>query len=70
MPKNVKGQLSVGQKIISIIISVGTAILHAVLVKKGISIPMDELINPVSTGGAAGAIAGLIFKASGKPESK
>ena len=68
MPKNVKGHMSVGQKVVSILIAVGTGILHAFLKKKGIEVPMDELINPATTGGLAGGIAAAVLKGSGKKD--
>lgn len=70
MPKNIKGHLSVGQKIVSIIVSIGTAVLHAFLAKKGINIPMDSLINPATTGALAGAITATVLKGTGKTEQK
>lgn len=66
MPKNIKGHISVGQKVISILIAVGTGVLHAFLKNKGVDIPMDELVNPATTGGLAGGIAAAILKGSGK----
>lgn len=70
MQKNIKGQLNVGQKIVSIVVSIGTAILHAFLAKKGIDIPMDYVVNPATTGILTGAITAAVLKGTGKKEQK
>lgn len=66
MPKNRRGQLSVGQKVLSIVVGLFVGIVHAVLKSKGIDIPDSPTINPATTGGAAYVGTATILKASGE----
>jgi len=70
MAPNKKGKLSVFQTIISVIIGIGTSVLHVFLQSKGLLPPDSTTINPATSGIVTTGVSAVILKTSGKKEDE
>lgn len=70
MAQNKKGKLSVFQTIISVIVGIGTSVLHVFLQSKGLLPPDSPTINPVTTGTVAAGGTAVGLKVSGTKEDE